>query len=154
MVKFNILTANKLFSDRNFLELQDRRLEQIKILSNLYQESPLKISERIESIDNYYRRKTGELDKSKNKTIDNNTHLQEGEKENDNVSELSTYQKKIKNKNENAKKNINDTLKSIGSLTDADNNKNTNNLISTNEKTDKKVNKSLIKMNLKVEIFL
>ena len=145
MVKFNILTANKLFSDRNFLELQDRRLEQIKILSNLYQESPLKISERIESIDNYYRRKTGELDKSKNKTIDNNTHLQEGEKENDNVSELSTYQKNIKNKNENAKKNINDTLKSIGSLTDADNNKNTNNLISTNEKTDKKANKSFDK---------
>ena len=54
MVKFNITTANKLFSDRNFLELQDRRIEQLKILSNLYQESPIKITERIEAIDNMF----------------------------------------------------------------------------------------------------
>jgi hypothetical protein len=94
MVKYNILTANKLFSDRSFLELQDRRIEQIKILSNLYQESPLKISEKIESIDNYYRRKTGELDKKKGKTLDNNTHLQEGEKDADSYSDISTSQKK------------------------------------------------------------
>ena len=65
MIKYNILTANKLFSDRNFLELQDRRIEQMKILSNLYQESPLKISEKIEFIDNSYKRKTGEIDKKK-----------------------------------------------------------------------------------------
>ena len=150
MVKYNILTANKLFSDRNFLELQDRRIEQIKILSNLYQESPLKISEKIESIDNYYRRKTGELDKKKGKTLDNNTHLQEGEKDNDTYSELSTSKKKMnyKNKNEIVKKNINDTLKSIGSLTDGDinsanNKQNTN--ATNNEKNEKKAEKSFEK---------
>ena len=63
MVRFNILTANKLFSDRNFLELQDRRIEQLKILSNLYQENPIKITERIEAIDNIYRRKSGDVEK-------------------------------------------------------------------------------------------
>ena len=55
MIKYNILTANKLFSDRKFLELQDKRVEQIKIMSNLYQENPNKISDRIEAIDNNYR---------------------------------------------------------------------------------------------------
>ena len=44
MVKFNILTANKLFSDRKFLELQDKRVEQLKIMTYLYQENPNKIS--------------------------------------------------------------------------------------------------------------
>jgi hypothetical protein len=37
----------------------------MKILSNLYQESPLKISERIDYIDNYYRRKADEPDKKR-----------------------------------------------------------------------------------------
>ena len=146
MVKFNILTANKLFSDRNFLELQDRRIEQMKILSNLYQESPLKISERIESIDYYYKRKTGEIDKKKNKTLDNNTHLQEGEKENDSLSELSKFDKKSNNNNaKNKKNNINDTLKSIGSLAEPDNNNKNGNLNSANEKGDKKQDKSFEK---------
>ena len=144
MVKFNILTANKLFSDRNFLELQDRRIDQMKILSNLYQENPLKISERIDSIDNYYRRKTGEVDRKKNKTLDNNTHLQEGEKENDSISEISKFDKKSNNNVKPKKNNINDTLKSIGSLTENENNKN-GNLISTNEKGDKKQDKSFEK---------
>ena len=141
MVKFNILTANKLFSDRNFLELQDRRIDQMKILSNLYQESPLKISERIESIDNAYKRKTGEVDKKKNKLLDNSTHFQEGEKEkeNDAVSEISTFQKKKKVATKN---NINDTLKSIGSLTDLDKKMNS---AQVNEKTDKKGEKSFEK---------
>ena len=144
MVKFNIFTANKLFSDRNFLELQDRRIDQMKILSNLYQENPLKISERIDSIDNYYRRKTGEVDRKKNKTLDNNTHLQEGEKENDSISEISKFDKKSNNNVKPKKNNINDTLKSIGSLTENENNKN-GNLISTNEKGDKKQDKSFEK---------
>ena len=144
MVKFNILTANKLFSDRNFLELQDRRIEQMKILSNLYQESPLKISERIDAIDNYYRRKTGEGDKKRTKTLDSNTH-NEGEKDNDNLSEISGIKKRGKNQN----KNINDTLKNIGSLSDIDSPSKNTNLISTNtntsEKQDKKAEKSLDK---------
>ena len=123
MVKFNILTANKLFSDRNFLELQDRRIEQLKILSNLYQENPIKITERIEAIDNIYRRKTGEVEKKTIKTIDNSAHMQEGgEKDQDNLSDISGIQKKNYQKNNSVQKNINDTLNSIGSLTGSDNN--------------------------------
>ena len=140
MVKFNILTANKLFSDRNFLELQDRRIEQMKILSNLYQESPLKITERIDAIDNYYRRKTGETDKKKTQSLDNNVNI-EGEKESDNLSEISGIKKSYKSKYQ-TKKNINDTLKSIGSLTDDKPTPNPNN---NSEKTDKKNDKSLDK---------
>ena len=139
MVKFNILTANKLFSDRNFLELQDRRIEQMKILSNLYQESPLKITERIDAIDNNYRRKTDQVDKKKNQTLDNNMHM-DGDKESDNLSEISGVKKSYKSKYQ-TKKNINDTLKSIGSLTD-DKPVTTNN---NNDKNDKKVDKSLEK---------
>ena len=138
MVKFNILTANKLFSDRNFLELQDRRIEQMKILSNLYQESPLKITERIDAIDNYYRRKTGEADKKKTQTLDNNMNI-DGEKESDNLSEISGVKKSYKSKYQ-TKKNINDTLKSIGSLTD--DNKPAANANNNGEKTDKKNDKN------------
>ena len=141
MVKFNILTANKLFSDRNFLELQDRRIEQMKILSNLYQESPLKITERIDAIDNNYRRKTGEQDKKKTtQSLDNNMHM-DGDKESDNLSEISGVKKSYKSKYQ-TKKNINDTLKSIGSLTDDNKPAATTN---NGEKTDKKADKSLEK---------
>ena len=120
MVKFNITTANKLFSDRNFLELQDRRIEQFKILSNLYQESPLKIVERIETIDNAYKRKTGEIEKKNAKTLDNNAHFEgekEKDKEHDNVSDLSGAQKKNLQKNNSIQKNNNDNLSLIGNLT-------------------------------------
>ena len=142
MVKFNILTANKLFSDRNFLELQDRRIDQLKILSNLYQENPIKITERIEAIDNIYRRKTGEVEKKTIKIIDNSAHVQEGgEKDQDNLSDISGIQKKNYQKNNSVQKNINDTLNSIGSLTGSDNNNKLQN--TTTEKKDKKAdNKS------------
>ena len=141
MVKFNITTANKLFSDRNFLELQDRRIEQLKILSNLYQESPIKITERIEAIDNIYRRKTGEIEKKTAKTLDNNAHLQEGEKEADNLSDVSGVQKKNFQKNSSIQKNtINDTLNSIGSLTDGDNNPKVVTVANNEKKNEKKEN--------------
>ena len=138
MVKFNITTANKLFSDRNFLELQDRRIEQLKILSNLYQENPIKITERIEAIDNIYRRKTGDVEKKTAKTLDNNAHFAEGEKEkeNDNLSDISGVQKKNLQKNNSIQKNVNDTLNSIGSLTDNSNNPKVIN--TPTEKKDKK----------------
>ena len=137
MVKGNILAANQLFSERNFLELQDKRIEQLKILSNLYQESPIKITERIESIDSMYKRKTGENDKKTTKSLDNNPHFQDGEKETDNLSDESGILKKSKN---NTIKNntINDTLNSIGSLLNDDKGSTPN---SNNFKKDKKFDK-------------
>ena len=138
MVRFNILTANKLFSDRNFLELQDRRIEQLKILSNLYQESPIKITERIEIIDNIYRKKTGDNDKKTTRTLDNSAHLQDGEKDQDNLSDISSANKKIFQKNNSMEKNINDTLNSIGSL----NGENSKLITSNTDRKDKKNGKA------------
>jgi hypothetical protein len=113
----------------------------MKILSNLYQESPLKISERIDDIDNYYRRKTGETDKKKTKTLEGHS---EDEKDNDNLSEISGVKKGNRKSKYQSKKNINDTLKSIGSLTEGDN---TNlNLVSASTTAEKGKNeKSLDK---------
>jgi hypothetical protein len=114
----------------------------MKILSNLYQESPLKISERIESIDFNYRRKTGETDKKKTKTME--THS-EDEKDNDNMSDISGTRKSNFKTKYQTKKNINDTLKSIGSLT-ADGDKSNVNLVSASTTAEKgKPEKSLDK---------
>jgi len=137
MVKFNITTANSLFADRNFLELQDRRIEQLKILSNLYQESPIKISERIDAIEKSYKRKTGEIEKQTAKTKDNNINFQEGEKEKetDNLSDISGIQHKNSQK---GNQNLINTFNSVGSLSDGDN---------TGKETNKKDKKLDIKNN-------
>ena len=60
MMKINIFSSNQLFSDKKFLELQNKRIEQIKIMNNLYSEHPLKIAEKIDLIDDIYRKKTRE----------------------------------------------------------------------------------------------
>jgi hypothetical protein len=127
MVKINILTANKLFSDKKFLELQDRRVEQLKIISNLYQEDPNKISDKIESIENNYRKKMGNniIQKNKKRDISNDLVAPE-EKYLDSISVSSVNQKsrdhttstststntKIKSKQESKKiENTNDEKK-------------------------------------------
>ena len=127
MVKINILTANKLFSDKKFLELQDRRVEQLKIMSNLYQEDPNKISDKIESIENNYRKKMGNniIQKNKKRDISNDLVAPE-EKYLDSISVSSVNQKsrdhttsaststntKIKSKQESKKiENTNDEKK-------------------------------------------
>jgi len=136
MVKFNITAANSLFADRNFLELQNTRIDQLKILSNLYQESPIKISERIDAIESAYKRKTGELEKQTAKAKNNNNTFQEGEKEKDtdNLSDISGIQQKNTEKNNQIFSN---PIRTIGSLTDGDNSGKEN-----NNKIDNKNNNS------------
>jgi hypothetical protein len=60
MLKINIFASNKLFNDKKFLDLQNKRIEQIKIMNNLYSEHPIKIAEKIDIIDELYRKKTKE----------------------------------------------------------------------------------------------
>ena len=60
MLKINIFSSNKLFNDKKFLDLQNKRIEQIKIMNNLYSEHPIKIAEKIDIIDELYRKKTKE----------------------------------------------------------------------------------------------
>ena len=68
MMKMNIFGSNQLFSDKKFLEMQNKRIEQIKIMNNLYSEHPLKIAEKIDIIDDLYRKKTKEENNTSNKT--------------------------------------------------------------------------------------
>ena len=60
MLKINIFSSNKLFNDKKFLDMQNKRIEQIKIMNNLYSEHPMKIAEKIDIIDELYRKKTKE----------------------------------------------------------------------------------------------
>ena len=94
MVKINILTANKLFSDKKFLELQDRRIEQLKIMSNLYQENPNKICDKIDSIEYNYRKKIGDntVQRNKRKEFSNELMAPE-EKYSDSISISSVNHK-------------------------------------------------------------
>ena len=72
MLKINIFTSNRLFNDKKFLDMQNKRIEQIKIMNNLYSEHPIKIAEKIDIIDELYRKKTKEenaTNKTGNKTI-------------------------------------------------------------------------------------
>ena len=121
MIKYNILTANKLFSDRKFLELQDKRIEQIKIMSNLYQENPNKISDKIEVIDNNYRRRTGETNTKKNKGNGLSSQMTGYD---DSVSDTKSKSRTTDDKStKNTNEGFDNTLNKIGSLIVDDNNK-------------------------------
>ena len=135
MIKFNILTANKLFSDRKFLELQDKRVDQIKIMSNLYQENPNKIADKIEYIDNNYRRKTGETTQKLNRSKDTLSSQMTGY--DDSVSENKSKSRSHEEKSRKKSKEFNNTLSRIGSLiTSEEDEKNENNKKTIEEKSN------------------
>ena len=173
MMKMNILSSNQLFIDKKFLEMQNKRIEQIKIMNNLYSEHPIKIAEKIEMIDDLYRKKTREDNNStsskKNvnlKTLtgtDNltiNTEDKKSElisKNSENISLSKNEQAKLKNnlnpsediflKNDSLK-SINSKIKTFNSLQDPTNKlnvKNNNNIdqITNNINYDGIVNKTL-----------
>ena len=120
MIKYNILTANKLFSDRKFLELQDKRVEQIKIMSNLYQENPNKISDRIETIDDNYKRRSGEAIQKKNKGVGLSSTMTGF----DDISEKKSKSKSFEDKStKETNEGFENTLHKIGSLMIEDNHK-------------------------------
>ncbi len=96
MVKINILTANKLFSDKKFLELQDKRVEQLKIMSNLYQENPNKICDKIESIEYNYRKKMGDNVVQKNRRRDISNDLMTPEEKYSDIVSVSSVNHKSK----------------------------------------------------------
>ena len=137
MIKFNILTANKLFSDRKFLELQDKRVEQIKIMSNLYQENPNKISDRIEYIDNNYRRRTGEASQKKNKNVGISSQMTGFD---DSISDTKSKSKSYEDKStKNTNEGFDNTLNKIGSLViSEDENKENNKKTINGEKSNGK----------------
>ena len=101
------MNGNKLFENKQFLEFQEKRLNQIKIMKNLYTENPIKIMDKIEAIDDIYKNKNKE--QSKNKTNDiqdiqeleyDKKYIKEDDKSLDNdLLSKSNSQKSSKNKN-------------------------------------------------------
>ena len=69
IIKLIIMNGNKIFDDKQFLEFQEKRLNQIKIMKNLYAENPIKIMDKIETIEEIYRN-NNEHSKKKNTTIE------------------------------------------------------------------------------------
>ena len=123
MVKINILTANKLFSDKKFLELQDKRVEQLKIMSNLYQENPNKICDKIESIEYNYRKKMGDNVVQKNKRRDISNDLMAPEEKYSDVVSVSSVNKNSReqtNTSTSTRIKSKQESKEIGSLSDDD----------------------------------
>ena len=139
MMKINIFSSNQLFSDKKFLDMQNKRLEQIKIMNNLYSEHPLKIAEKIDIIDDLYKRKTREDNSSSKhgyKTINenygnNNNDDKSSDMRSKNSEDISKNSVKSKKKFQSEdlflKKNSLKGLKSLNSLHEA----NTNNKLAT-----------------------
>ena len=132
ILKLSIINGNKLFENKQFLEFQEKRLNQIKIMKNLYSENPIKIMDKIESIDYIYKNKNNEIAKKKT-----------------NESQVLEYDKNY-NKDEEKEKNIdNDLLSKSNSQKSTMNKKTTynnsmKNMFSTSLKT---VNAELDKHN-------
>ena len=71
LMKISITASNKLFNDVKFVELQVKRLEQIKIINNLYSENPTKISGKINNLEEIYRIKVQRENKPKVNSMHN-----------------------------------------------------------------------------------
>ena len=69
IIKLIIVNGNKIFDDKQFLEFQEKRLNQIKIMKNLYAENPIKIMDKIETIEEVYRN-NNEHSKKKQNTLE------------------------------------------------------------------------------------
>ena len=118
ILKLSIEQGNKVLEDKKFLEFLDKRLTQIKMMKSLYLEDPIKIMDKIESLDEIFKNKNKEDAKDKNNNVtdtDNNNKnfLKEDDKGTDNPQKLTL------NSNNQAFKSIfKDECKGLGSDTD------------------------------------
>ena len=116
ILKLSIEQGNKILEDKKFLEYLDKRLTQIKIMKNLYIEDPIKIMDKIESLDEMFKNKNKEDNKGKannNMNNMNNDLLKEEEiKTNDNTQKMGL------NSNQSFKTTFKDDLKGILNETD------------------------------------
>ena len=109
ILKLSIEQGNKILKDKQYLEYLDKRLTQIKIMKNLYTEDPIKIMDKIESLD--------EIFKNKNK---------EDAKKNDVKIQKLGYDKNF-NKDDETKNNDNHSINRKTLDSNNHNNNNTNN---------------------------
>ena len=95
-------SANRLFSDKKFVELQLKRIEQINIMKSLYEEDPNKIYEKIENLEAAY----------KNKIIEqNNKELKRKENQLLDNIDIQSYETKNSTKTDSTEDNKSDTKK-------------------------------------------
>ena len=137
ILKLSIINGNKLFENKQFLEFQEKRLSQIKIMKNLYTENPIKIMDKIEIIEDFYRNKNKETSKKKTNDIQDIQELEydknygkdeEKDKSNDNdLLSKSNSQKSMRNRKINtntfgAKSMLPGNIKSLNTENDKNNN--------------------------------
>ena len=130
IIKLIILNGNKIFEDKQFLEFQEKRLNQIKIMKNLYTENPIKIMEKLDLIEDIYKNSNSHLKKKINiiQTFENDkNYLKEEDKEKNINNDLISKKNTKKNSKNNgllspAKKSISDSLKITINENDKSNN--------------------------------
>ena len=81
ILKLSIEQGNKVLEDKKFLEYLDKKLTQIKIMKSLYLEDPIKIMDKIESLDEFFKNKNKEDAKDKRNNDVNNNLLEAENKE-------------------------------------------------------------------------
>ena len=137
IIKLIIMNGNKIFEDKQFLEFQEKKLNQIKIMKNLYTENPIKIIDKIESIQEIYRNKNNQMKKKINTilALDNDiNYVKEEDKEKEKNISFDSLSKKNSQKTTTTKINnifttpskspISDNLKIT--ITDKEKNNNLN----------------------------
>ena len=115
ILKLSIEQGNKILEDKKFLEYLDKRLTQIKIMKNLYIEEPIKIMDKIESLDEMFKNKNKEeaKEKANNNNANNDLDLKQntlgddGNKSNDHLGKNSLTS------NQSFKTTFKDDLKGI-----------------------------------------
>ena len=114
ILKLSIEQGNKVLEDKKFLEFLDKKLTQIKIMKSLYLEDPIKIMDKIESLDEIFKNKNKEDAKDKNNN--NNNNLMEMENNKDDKS--NDNQKMTLNNSPSLKAMFKDDFKGLGNDND------------------------------------
>ena len=117
ILKLSIEQGNKILEDKKFLEYLDKRLTQIKIMKNLYIEEPIKIMDKIESLDEMFKNKNKEEAKEKakenNNNMNNDLDLKQNTLKDDDLKSNDNNQKNLLNSNQSFKSTFKDDLKGI-----------------------------------------
>ena len=117
ILKLSIEQGNKILEDKKYLEYLDKRLTQIKIMKNLYVEQPIKIMDKIESLDEMFKNKNKEEAKEKEKEKNNienyDLDLKQNTLKDDENTSNEPYAKNSLNSNKSIKSTLKDDFKGI-----------------------------------------
>ena len=163
ILKLSIMNGNKLFENKQFLDFQEKRLNQIKIMKNLYSENPIKIMDKIEAIDFVYKNKNNEITKKKTNDMqvleyDKNYNKEEEKEKNGDHDLLSKTNSQKSNMNKKITYNVsskNMFSTSLKTINTEANNKDKNNNDEKNEFNSleiSNVNQKITTLNSKMKV--